>query len=544
MESIIDTLRDDNERIASELDTAKVALGNIQDERNSAISSVALAMANGEDLKSENKSLARQLEQLRIEKEHAELLGSQQREDFKARELRLKQRARDAKEAAIVAEEAMQQSRRRDSEAKKSARYEEARKLQDQAAAEAEQRQRERQFAREQRRQQEQERIDREEAHLRRQDARREFDEQVERKLRTIRPDLFENRTSPIKIPHSDLSMMEVAGQQRVIASPRSRTKRVLSPPLEDSDIEKELRTKAAELDEDITLSITPEQIQRIAKELSNERKSRRAAEKARAAREAEVAAAAALPLPEDKPSGRRVLKVVYLMPDDSEVLELEKDLGEHLGEDINLEDLLNKPAPQQQVRFDLPSPQHSDLPNHNATACTVCHRYSLLRTLNHASTLSNPLAEAPPSTVPLPPAPPLSPLPPSHRPSLPPKTQLERVVRQLKDEFAHLKMLYTQRNEEFLGLGMEERERRKKCVEEMRELVCEMDAKGDQVWGLYDVSEGLRGVQGGECGGGDSPQETEDREGEGDERRWEGPGTMNMGDETEDLIRSLGVGL
>jgi hypothetical protein len=62
------------------------------------------------------------------------------------------------------------------------------------------------------------------------------------------------------------------------------------------------------------------------------------------------------------------------------------------------------------------------------------------------------------------------------------------------------------------------QKKRRKAMTRELNELVAEMDAKSDQIYALYDVNE------------------------EFVEREKEQQRNYEMGDETEDLIRSLTV--
>jgi hypothetical protein len=76
---------------------------------------------------------------------------------------------------------------------------------------------------------------------------------------------------------------------------------------------------------------------------------------------------------------------------------------------------------------------------------------------------------------------------------------------------------IYQNRNEEFMELDPAiQKKRRKAMTRELNELVAEMDAKSDQIYALYDVNEEFVG--------------------RGKEREY------NMGEETEDLIRSLAV--
>jgi hypothetical protein len=76
---------------------------------------------------------------------------------------------------------------------------------------------------------------------------------------------------------------------------------------------------------------------------------------------------------------------------------------------------------------------------------------------------------------------------------------------------------MYQRRSEEFMELDPAiQKKKRKALTREMNELVAEMDAKSDQIYALYDVNE-----------------EFVDRE---KQKEYE------MGEETEDLIRSLEV--
>jgi hypothetical protein len=75
---------------------------------------------------------------------------------------------------------------------------------------------------------------------------------------------------------------------------------------------------------------------------------------------------------------------------------------------------------------------------------------------------------------------------------------------------------MYQRKSEEFMTLDPSiQKKRRKALTREMNELVAEMDAKSDQIYALYDVNEEF--------------VEREKRD-------------YDMGDETEDLIRSLQV--
>jgi hypothetical protein len=82
-------------------------------------------------------------------------------------------------------------------------------------------------------------------------------------------------------------------------------------------------------------------------------------------------------------------------------------------------------------------------------------------------------------------------------------------------------------KSEEFMSLDPSvEKKRRKQLIREMNELIAEMDAKADQIYALYDVNEEFV-----------EQQEQRDRE-----QQMRFSGVVELGEETEDLIRSLEV--
>lgn len=191
-------------------------------------------------------------------------------------------------------------------------------------------------------------------------------------------------------------------------------------------------------------------------------------------------------------------MKVVYLVDDDhTEILKLEKKLegdGRDVSPAVSIEckesgvittskdeqrqtsprkDNVQPPGPS--VRFaeypiDTDEPNPQDLPHarpstssgssthdishedHDPEQCTVCIRYSRLRHQQQAQDEDNPIADIDISMIM--PAPELNPGSRREaafsdatdgdcttRPSADPQLQLERVVKQLKDEFRHLKL-------------------------------------------------------------------------------------------------------
>lgn len=470
----------------------------MQEERNAAINSVAMAISSNEDLKAANIDLYNQLELMGHEKRQAERRITHQRDEYQAREEILRQRAREAKHATAIAEQAMKEAARRDSEAQEAAEREAAARRREQLEMER----------------QEMERVVKERAEEEREEQRRleikwEFDRCVEEELRKIRPDLFVGRTEPFTVPSATATKtrtVEVDGRKRVIALPKSRRSR-RPPPGESSEAEivpeqkgkgkaqqpKSLKhaTATAAGPDDSTYSISPEEIRRIAQEINAERKKRKAAvaaEKARQGTERKQTEQATTTHPETetvepkKTKGRKVVKAVYLMEGDTtEIRQLEQEIqsGAAASETANrtIQEIVveeeaehekgqettalvevesaaqpdtapraTPQAPSVDVQFD-----HASLENHDPRQCTVCVRYEAIRLREEEQERENPLKDIDNSC--LLPAPELDPVSKrsrgegpyeeesTDRPSVDPKTQLERVVRQLRDEFKHLKL-------------------------------------------------------------------------------------------------------
>jgi hypothetical protein len=538
----------------------------MQDERNEHVNAIAIAIAANEDLKAANSELHGQLEQMENEIRQVEKRTARQHEEYKAREDRLKQYAREARRAAQASEEAMREAYRRDGE----------------VAAEREAALR---------RQEEEERQEEVMERVRREQAKKEQDQQqrledrfdfrqaVDQQLKRIRPDLFVGRTEPINIPWEPAprkATVEVEGQKRFVAMPRSQnTGKPLADEVEilpePKEKEKERVSQAqsgrrtprpVEQDvavagpsgnafDDTTMSISPEEVRRIAKEINAERRKRKAAQAAEKARqEAErqresqrqrdeiqqaelvrqyttappivvqtvpVAAPAVQTVSTDdsapKKKNRKILKIVYLTDGDTtEIRNIEREIEglktsdiagatpppeiqerEHAQETQPVQQPVDeqptveipaemKPAPAVEPvadegaapvagpnpapaapRVAFQEPTDSSLPahihpmidhageSHDPRGCTVCVRYDDLRRREEEMARENPLKDIDHSC--LFPAPELEPVSKRQntegseeeeatlRPSVNPQTQLERVVRQLKDEFRHLKL-------------------------------------------------------------------------------------------------------
>jgi len=533
--------------------------GSLEEERLVAVSSVAMAIAQHEDLKAAYHELRAQFEQVEQEKRSIERRSTRQREEFRAREERFRLYAKQARVA-------MEEAARREVEERQAAEREAAR----------------REFEEEQAEKREAERIakqleEEEREEIRRVEAKREFDRSVEEQLRKIRPDLFVGRVEPLIIPSAPLAQKktteEVDGRKKTITIPRSRKSLAretsgaeIAPEAEVKDKGKgrEVLVRSTEPEgsqagpgaasDDTILSISQEEVRRIAKEINQERKKRKAAAAAEKARK-EIEQQARRPREQqvqpDKPSkaptteasssagahaidtgssgesttkkqkGRKVVKVVYLMdPDTTEIRGLTRETqgsevidatepasgsgggiqaptragtpglfrvpsaGGHAcaseaeaTTSETAEVTESKPtAPTVEEEAVAPVPELRSAPrvvfkdvsddetssgdqdisvdhdaeDHDTRQCTVCVRYDGLRLRQEEMERDNPLKDIDNSCLySAPPLEPASkrPVPEGFeeehtlRPSVAPQTQLERVVRQLRDEFRHLKL-------------------------------------------------------------------------------------------------------
>jgi len=187
LETTINNLRTQLDMLTRELEVSKIALRHMQEERNSAISSVAMAISTNEDLKAVN-------EELRIEIAHLR----QGRFDYNPKEKeweihddRLRRKAREAREAAVVAEVVARDTARRE-KGKEAAANEES--------AMAERRE---QRARGKEAERARERLDIEGKKIAEERRAKErialqkerFDKMVEHQLRKLRPDLFMSKS-------------------------------------------------------------------------------------------------------------------------------------------------------------------------------------------------------------------------------------------------------------------------------------------------------------------------------------------------------------
>ncbi|KAI5844532.1 hypothetical protein DFP73DRAFT_573349 [Morchella snyderi] len=296
LESAVNSLHAQLDRSTRDLETAKIALKHMQEERNHAVNSVAMAIANNEDLKNTIIELQTEIGRLRLEGlEQSKLLGLE-REEWKEREDRLRRKAKAAKEAATNAEDVMNEAANRGAITAAAAEKAEREAAK---AERKEQRIREKEAVRETER--EQERLSME-SHARRQkeaDDKREqervieqqkkLDNLIKQQLRELRPDIpFE----ALRVNQALVESNRLLGKERPFTLPK-RPRNVTIDKTEDKGVlggvtVEEIVGKGENLEkmvaaDDTIMSISPEDIRRIAKNINEERRKRKAAATANA---------------------------------------------------------------------------------------------------------------------------------------------------------------------------------------------------------------------------------------------------------------------
>ncbi|KAH8144427.1 uncharacterized protein LAJ45_11595 [Morchella importuna] len=291
LESAVNSLHTQLDRSTRDLETAKIALKHMQEERNHAVNSVAMAIANNEDLKNTILELQTEIQRLRQEiLEQSKLLGLE-REEWKEREDRLRRKAKVAKEAAMNAEDVMNEAAKRDAITAAAAEKAEREAAK---AGRKEQRAREKEAEREAEREQERLAM---ESHARRQkeaDDKREqervveqqkkLDNLIKQQLRELRPDIpFE----ALRVNQALVESNRLLGKERPFTLPK-RSKNVTIDKAEDRgvlggvsverDVEKGKNLEKMIAVDDTVMSISPEDIRRIAKNINEERRKRKAA--------------------------------------------------------------------------------------------------------------------------------------------------------------------------------------------------------------------------------------------------------------------------
>ena len=107
LESTITSYKTQIDEISHRFEITKIALKNMQDERNSAVNSAAAAIASQRHLQEENEKLRDQLDALRVVKVEYEEKVNFEREAWKAKEQILRKRIDKAREAEGIAREAI-----------------------------------------------------------------------------------------------------------------------------------------------------------------------------------------------------------------------------------------------------------------------------------------------------------------------------------------------------------------------------------------------------------------------------------------------------
>lgn len=114
LETSVGSLHSQLEKLTRDLETSKIALKHMQEERNFAVNSVVLAIANSEDLKTSMEEFKSEIERLKTENYEQEMRGEQERGEWKSREERLRRKVKEAKESALLAQDVMRKAVRRD----------------------------------------------------------------------------------------------------------------------------------------------------------------------------------------------------------------------------------------------------------------------------------------------------------------------------------------------------------------------------------------------------------------------------------------------
>ncbi|RPB21607.1 hypothetical protein L211DRAFT_869862 [Terfezia boudieri ATCC MYA-4762] len=107
LENTITSYKTQIDEISHRFEITKIALKNMQDERNSAVNSAAAAIASQRHLQEENEKFRDQLDAMRVEKVEYEQKVNFEREAWKAKEQILRKRADKAREAEGIAREAI-----------------------------------------------------------------------------------------------------------------------------------------------------------------------------------------------------------------------------------------------------------------------------------------------------------------------------------------------------------------------------------------------------------------------------------------------------
>lgn len=257
LESTINSLHSQLDKLTRDLETAKIALKHMQEERNSAVNSVALAIANNEDLKASMEGLKSEIERLKIESYEQQIRGEREREEWKDREERLRRKAKEAKETALLAQGVMREAAKRDAAtaaAMQAAEKEAARVERREQRAREKEAQKELQKEQERAAMEEQVRIEKQLQEKREQDRvneqKKKLEIMIEQQLKEIRPDLYtaKSYTNASELLTGDQNLVQGArskkGKERAIVLPKRSRKQVT---IEDAGNETVIHTPQEE---------------------------------------------------------------------------------------------------------------------------------------------------------------------------------------------------------------------------------------------------------------------------------------------------------
>lgn len=261
LETSVGSLHSQLEKLTRDLETSKIALKHMQEERNFAVNSVVMAIANGEDLKTSMEGLRGEVERLRAENYEQEMRGERERGEWKNREERLRRKVKEAKESALLAQDVMREAVRRDAAAAiamEAAELEAARVERRERRAREKEEQKEAQKEEERATMEEQVRIEQELEEKREQqrvvEQKKKVEKMIEQQLKDNRPDLlYATRSYPgpggLSAPVNSAfipSAKSRNGKERAIVLPKRSRKQVT---IENEGNETVIRTPQEEFD-------------------------------------------------------------------------------------------------------------------------------------------------------------------------------------------------------------------------------------------------------------------------------------------------------
>lgn len=261
LETSVGSLHGQLEKLTRDLETSKIALKHMQEERNFAVNSVVLAIANSEDLKTSMEELRGEIERLKTENYEQEMRGERERGEWKNREERLRRKVKEAKESALLAQDVMREAVRRDAVtaiAMEAAELEAARVERREQRVREKEEQKEAQKKEERAAMEEQVRIEQELEEKREQqrvvEQKKKVEKMIEQQLKDNRPDLlYAARSYPSSSGLSapvDSAFIPSAksrnGKERAIVLPKRSRKQVT---IENEGNETVIRTPQEEFD-------------------------------------------------------------------------------------------------------------------------------------------------------------------------------------------------------------------------------------------------------------------------------------------------------